>query len=105
MFAFFVHVYKWVFHQHFHLAKLAALRVGLPFSSFIGPLTPDILAQKDFFLDPPSGCGAFKLDPVAALYFALPLAVSPAPLDTGSFSPLPIAREGAFLVAIMQHPF
>jgi hypothetical protein len=86
------------FHQHFHLAKLAALRVGLPFSSFIGPGIPLILAQKDFLRGPPSGCGAFKFDPVAALYFALPLAVSPAPLETGSFSPLPIARLGVFFL-------
>jgi hypothetical protein len=41
--------------QHFHLASEAAFRVGLPFSSFIGPGIPDILAQKDFLRGPPSG--------------------------------------------------
>ena len=43
----------------------------------MGPFTPDILAQNDFFLLPPPGCGAFKLEPVSRLYFALPFAVSP----------------------------
>ena len=64
----------------------------------MGPGIPDILAQNDLFLAPPCGWGAFKFDPVAALYFALPLAVSPAPLETGSFSPLPIASEGVFFL-------
>jgi len=54
-------------------------------------------AQKDFLRAPPCGCGAFRLEPVALLYLALPLAVSPAPFDTGSFSPRPTAREGVFL--------
>lgn len=40
------------------------------------------------------GAGGLRLDPVAALYFARPLAVSPAPLDTGSFSPRPTLRLG-----------
>jgi hypothetical protein len=62
---------------------------------------PDILAQKDFLRGPPSGCGAFKLDPVAALYLALPLAVKPAPFDTGSFSPRPMARDGVFFLVAM----
>jgi hypothetical protein len=34
--------------------------------------------------------------PVAALYFARPLAVSPAPFETGSFSPRPTERLGDF---------
>ena len=62
---------------------------------------PDILAQNEFLRAPPSGCGAFKSDPVAALYLARPLAVRPAPFDTGNFSPRPIEREGFFLVAIV----
>ena len=36
--------------------------------------------------------GAFRLLPVALLYFALPLAVRPAPRLTGSFSPRPMLR-------------
>ena len=36
---------------------------------------------------PPPGCGAFRLEPVARLYLALPLAVRPAPLLAGLFSP------------------
>jgi len=32
----------------FHFRKDNALRVGFPFSSFIGPGIPDIRAQKDF---------------------------------------------------------
>jgi len=77
------------------------LRVGLPFSSFIGPGIPAMREQNDFLRGPPCGCGALRLDPVAALYLALPLAVKPAPLDTGSFSPLPTAKLGAFLVATL----
>ena len=71
-----------------------------------GPLalatTPAILAQNDF-LRPASafvfglGAGALRLLPVARLYLARPLAVSPAPLDTGSFSPRPTARDTDFL--------
>ena len=59
---------------------------------------PDILAQNESLRAPPSGCGAFKFEPVAALYLARPLAVSPAPLDAGSFSPRPIASEGALFL-------
>jgi hypothetical protein len=91
--------------SHFHLFNDAALRVGLPLSSFIGPGIPDILEQNDFFLPASAlvlgfGAGAFKLEPVAALYLSLPLAVKPAPLDIGNFSPLPTDKTGAFLVAI-----
>ena len=56
-------------------------------------MTPAIRAQKDFLLAFSFGVrpdflvtGAFKLDPVALLYFALPFAVRPPFLD---FSPLP----------------
>lgn len=40
---------------------------------------PCILAQKDFFLAPPSGCGAFNpgLSGLALLYDALPFAFKP----------------------------
>jgi hypothetical protein len=47
------------------------------------------------------GAGALRLLPVAALNFALPLAVSPAPLDVGSFSPLPILSDTSFFVAMV----
>jgi len=68
----------------------------------MGPFMPDILAQNESLRAPPSGCGAFKFDPVAALYLARPFAVKPAPCDTGSFSPRPIASEGPFFfVAII----
>jgi hypothetical protein len=71
-----------------------------------GPLalatTPAILAQNDFFLPASAfvlglGAGAFRLLPVARLYLALPFAVRPAPLDTGSFSPRPTASDTDFL--------
>ncbi len=90
-----------VFHLQFQRLRLAALRVGRPFSSFIGPGIPDILAQKDF-LRPASafvlgfGAGAFRFEPVSLLYLALPLAVNPAPFDTGSFSPLDTERFTCF---------
>ena len=45
--------------------------------------------------------GAFKFEPVAALYLARPLAVRPAPWDTGSFSPRPTDSDGVFLLAII----
>jgi hypothetical protein len=70
-----------------------------------GPLalatTPAIRAQNDF-LRPASafvlgfGAGAFKLLPVALLYLARPLAVSPAPREAGSFSPRPTASDTDF---------
>ena len=78
---------------HFHRLRASALRVGLPFF-FIGPGLPLIRAQKDFLRGPPSGWGAFRLDPVAALYLALPFAVRPPFLD---FSPRPKERLGFFL--------
>ena len=66
---------------HFHLRSANALRVGLPFGFFIGPLTPDIRAQKDLLRAPPPGWGAFKFEPVALLYFLRPAAVSPPERD------------------------
>ena len=77
---------------HFHRLRASALRVGLPFF-FRGPGLPLIRAQKDFLRGPPSGWGAFRLDPVAALYLALPFAVRPPFLD---FSPRPKDRLGVF---------
>jgi hypothetical protein len=62
-------------------------------------------AQKDF-LRPASafvfglGAGALSLLPVAALYLARPLAVSPAPFDTGNFSPLPTDNFTDFFLAM-----
>jgi len=67
----------------------------------MGPGIPDIRAQNDFLRGPPCGCGAFKLLPVAALYLARPLAVKPAPLDTGNFSPLPTDRTGPFFFVVV----
>ena len=86
------------FHLQFQRLSEAAFRVGRPFSSFIGPGIPLILAQNDAFLAASAfvfgfGAGAFKFEPVAALYFARPLAVRPAPFDTGSFSPRPTESE------------
>lgn len=89
------------FHgQHFHRLREA-------FARSAGPLalatTPDIRAQKDA-LRPLSaavlglGAGGFKLLPVAALYRARPLAVRPAPLLTGSFSPRPTAKDTLFFI-------
>lgn len=95
----FIYVFN---HLQFHLLSEAALRVGLPFSSFMGPGMPDIRAQNDLrraasFLDFGLGAGAFRLDPVAALYLARPLAVRPAPFETGNLSPLPTDRFTCFL--------
>jgi len=50
------------------------------------------------------GAGAFNLLPVAALYFALPAAVRPAPLDTGSFSPRPTDKDTDFFLAANYDP-
>jgi hypothetical protein len=91
--------------QHFHLLNANAFLVGLPLLSFIGPLTPFILAQNDFRLAAlfPVGLfsvtGACKLLPVARLYFALPLAVSPPFRD---FSPRPTDKLTPFFFGIMQ---
>jgi len=92
-------------YEQFHRFNEAALRVGLPFSSFIGPGIPFIRAQKEA-LRPLSafvlglGAGALSFDPVAALYLARPAAVRPAPLDTGSFSPLPTDNDTDFFFAM-----
>ena len=67
--------------EHFHLRRANAFLVGLPLGFFIGPLTPFIRAQKDRLRGPPPGCGAFRLDPVALLYFARPAAVRPPERD------------------------
>jgi len=73
-------------------------RAALPRS----PVQPWDRAQKLFFRALSFsvfglGAGGFKLLPVAALYLARPFAVSPAPLETGSFSPRPTERFGDFL--------
>ncbi len=60
------------------------MRVGRPFESFIGPLTPLIRAQKDLrrlaAFDPRFTLpvtGALRLDPVLALKYRRPAAVKP----------------------------
>jgi len=66
-------VRKVLLGQHFHLRSANALRVGRPLESFIGPLTPFILAQKDFLraarlpLGLLSVTGALRLLPVLRL--------------------------------------
>jgi hypothetical protein len=89
------------YYEQFHLCMDALAR--LPFSDFsaIG----FILAQNDFFLPASAlvfgfGAGAFRLEPVALFILARPLAVSPAPFDTGNFSPRPTDNTGV-LVAIV----
>ena len=59
-------------------------------------------AQNESLRAPPWGCGAFRLLPVASLYFALPLAVSPAPCLTGNFSPRPTESDTppSFILAV-----
>ena len=90
---------------HRHLLSAAPFLVSLP-SLLVGPCMPDILAQNDFFLDfaSPVGflcvTGAFRLLPVARLYFSRPFAVRPAPWSVGRFSPRPTDRFGARLVII-----
>lgn len=93
------------YYLQFHLFREAAFLVGRPFSSFIGPGIPLIRAQKLLRLAASfsvlgCGAGAFRLLPVSLLYFARPLAVRPAPLDTGSFSPLDTDRFTCFLAII-----
>ena len=71
-----------LFHQHFHLRSANAFRVGRPFSSFIGPLLPDIRAQKERLRPLASlvlglGAGGFRFDLVSLLIFSRPLAVKP----------------------------
>jgi hypothetical protein len=90
------------FHsQHFHLLREAFARSpSLAFAA-----TAPILAQNDA-LRPASalvfgfGAGAFKFDPVAALYFSRPLAVKPAPCLAGSFSPRPTDNDTDFLAIL-----
>jgi hypothetical protein len=77
--------------------------VGFPFSSFIGPFAPDILAQKlerlAAFLGLSAAAlaltGACKFPPVAALYLALPAADNP---PSGFLSFLVITTDGFFFI-------
>ena len=50
------------------------------------------------------GAGAFRFDPVSRLYLARPLAVYPAPFETGNFSPLPTLRLADFFFLDMALP-
>ena len=85
---------------HRHLLSAAPFLVSLP-SLLVGPGIPDIRAQNDFlrFFALPVGflcvTGAFRLLPVARLYFSRPFAVRPAPWLVGRFSPRPTDRFGA----------
>lgn len=65
----------------------------MPRSPFHDRLRAQKLLWRGLFL---SFVGAFRFDPVALLYLALPLAVSPAPRLTGSFSPRLMARLTRF---------
>jgi len=87
------------FHLQFHRFILALARSAF----FDFATTPPILAQKlalrpSSALDLGLGAGALSLDPVSLLYLARPLAVRPAPLLTGSFSPRPTDRETDFAI-------
>ena len=90
--------------QHLHLFNASPFLVNLP-PLLVGPLTPFILAQNDFRLAAlfPVGffsvTGAFKLLPVALLYFARPLAVSPPFRD---FSPRPTDKLTPFFLGIRE---
>jgi hypothetical protein len=93
------------FHGHFHLLRLARARSP----SLALAATVPIRAQNDFFRPSSAfvfgdGAGGFNLLPVAALYLARPFAVSPAPLDAGSFSPRPTDSETDFLPAMPKSP-
>jgi len=84
--------------QHFHRLREAFARSAGPLAFLT---TPDIRAQNDALRPFAAGvlglgAGAFKLLPVAALYLARPLAVRPAPLLTGSFSPRPTDNDTLF---------
>lgn len=71
----------------------------------LSPVHPLLLAQKDLWRGfDVSLVGALRLLPVALFAFALPLAVKPAPLLTGNFSPLPTERLGKFFLGI-THSF
>jgi hypothetical protein len=43
----------------------------------MGPLLPSILAQKERFLAPPSGCGLLRLEPVSLFILRLPDSLRP----------------------------
>jgi len=81
----------------FHLLHPHLRRAALPRSPF-----QDLeRAQNDLwrgFLG--SLVGALSLLPVARLVLARPLAVNPAPLDAGNFSPLPTERLGFFAIMV-----
>ena len=47
------------------------------------------------------GAGAFKFEPVSALYLARPLAVNPAPWEAGNFSPRPTDNDTEFLAILL----
>ena len=89
--------------QHFHRFIEALARLPGSDLAAIGA----IRAQKDFFRAASAsvlglGAGALSLLPVSRLYFSRPLAVSPAPLLTGSFSPRPTLNDTLFLA--ITHP-
>ncbi len=92
-------------HEHFHRLRLALARSP----SLALAATAPIRAQNDA-LRPASafvlglGAGGFRFDPVSRLYFSRPLAVSPAPLDAGSFSPRPTANETDFFLSATLRP-
>lgn len=83
------------FHLHPHL-RLAALPRS-PFQ-FLDRAQNDLCLGPDFV-------GAFNLLPVARLYFRLPFAVNPPPLDTGSFSPRPTERLVSFAIIVLHASF
>jgi len=63
-----------------------------------------LLAQKDLWRGfEASLVGALSLLPVALLALARPLAVRPAPLLTGSFSPRPTDRFGNFFLGMVTY--
>jgi len=75
----------------FHLLHPHLRRAALPRS----PFHDFDLAQNDLWRGLfGSFVGALSLLPVARLVLARPLAVNPAPLDAGNFSPLPTERLG-----------
>jgi hypothetical protein len=91
------------YYEHSHLRIDALARLPLSDLFAIGSILLQKLFLRAFsFSVLGFGAGAFRLEPVAALYLALPLAVKPAPFDTGNFSPLPTARTGFFLALVVM---
>ena len=84
--------------QHFHRRLAAHIRFFGVFEQLMPCIfiCPADLEQYERLRFPPPGWGALSLLPVARLYLALPLAVRPAPLDAGLFSPRLTERETAF---------